>query len=391
LRICLATGLFPPAVGGEERQAALLAEGLCRSGHRVTVVTQPFPGAPRREARDGLQVERAVRTIRRGPMFGPSYLASLGWFLLQHRGAFDVIQATYLYWDAVAAALLKPLLGSRLVLRTVVAGPGGDLDRFRAVRLWPLAARLDRPTLDRLVAVVVRRADACITLTARGQAELEALGVPRTRCHVVPNGIEVARFAAVTPAPSPGGARRLLCVARLAEQKGLDVLLRALPAVRAATGAVALTLLGDGPDRSRLQVLAADLGLAEVASFRGVVQDVRPFLAAAHAFVLPSRYEGIPLAILEAMAAGLPVVATAVEGNADLIRNGVDGLLVPRDDPAALAEALVRVLQDAELARRLGAEARRRAAAHYTVEAMVERTLRIYREVLAAPRAREAP
>ncbi len=325
-------------------------------------------------------------------MFGPSYLASLGRFLLRHRGAFDLVQATYLYWDAVAAALLKPLLGSRLVVRMVIAGPGGDLDRFQGMRLWPLTARYDRPTLDRLVAAVLRRADAFITLSVRGQLELERLGVPAARRHLVPNGIEVARFAAISPAPPPGGPLCLLSVARLAEQKGLDVLLRALPAVRAVIGPVTLTLLGEGPERSRLGTLAAELGLAEVVSFQGVVRDVRPFLAAAHAFVLPSRYEGIPLALLEAMAAGLPVVATAVDGNTDLIRDGVDGLLVPRDDPVALAQALVRILRDPDLAKRLGEEARRRARAGYTAEAMVERTLRVYREALAMPvRERETP
>ncbi len=384
LRVCLATGLFPPAIGGEERHARLLAEELCRNGHRVTVVTQRLPRAPRREAWDGLRIERAVRTFRQGPMFGPSYLASLGRFLLRHRGAFDVIQATYLYWDAVAAALLKPLLGSRLVIRAVVAGPGGDLDRFRGMRVWPLAARYDRPTLDHLVAVVVRRADAFITLTARGKAELATLGAPPTRCYVVPNGIEVARFAAVSPAPSPGGPRRLLSVARLTEQKGLDVLLRALPAVRAATGPVALTLLGEGPERSYLGTLAAELGLMEVVSFQGVVQDVRPFLAAAHAFVLPSRFEGIPLALLEAMAAGLPVVASAVDGNVDVIHDGIDGLLVPPNDPMALADSLCRVLRDPGLANRLGDAARQRISSCYSAEIMTNRTCEIYRQLLQA-------
>ncbi|MBI4572080.1 MAG: glycosyltransferase family 4 protein [candidate division NC10 bacterium] len=382
LRICLVAGQFPPTIGGEERHAELLGKALVACGHEVCVLTQPVPGAPRRETVQGLRVERAIRSLRHKPLVGPTYAASVALFLLRRRRAFDIVQTTYLYWETVVAALLKRLLKPRLVVRIVVPGPGGDIDRFRALRLWPFPDRWRRRALERLTALVLRRADAFITLTPCGREELIGLGISPARCFVVPNGIECSRFASVPRSPWHEGTPRLICLARLVRQKGLDVLLRALPVLQAAVGPVALTLLGEGPEQSRLAALAVELGVADAVCFAGTVGDVRPHLAAADVFVLPSRFEGLPLALLEAMGAGLPVVATAVSGNTDAVRDGVDGLLVPPEDPAALAAAVACVLRDPDLATRLATTARLRVASHFGVETMVDRTLQVYRETL---------
>jgi glycosyltransferase involved in cell wall biosynthesis len=387
MRICLVTSLFRPVIGGEEHHAELLARALHARGHQVCVVTQRVRGAPRREILDGVRVERAICPVDYGPLFGPSYVATLARFLRDSRQAFDIIQTTYFYWDAVTAAMLRRSLCARLVVRLVIAGPGGDLDRFRTMRLWPLTARYDRGTLDRLVRLVARRADAFLCLNERAREEAVALGVKPRRCHVVPNGIDVARFAAVIPSAADD-RRRVLSVARLVPQKGLDVLLKALPVVREAMGDVTLTLLGEGPERARLGLLAEELGVADGVRFGGVVTDVAPYFSVADVFVLPSRFEGLPLALLEAMAAGLPVVATAVDGNVDVVRNGMDGLVVPPDDPVALASALIEVLSKPDLALRLGAAARRRVAELYDVESMTNRTCEVYQRVLEAPPAR---
>ena len=110
--------------------------------------------------------------------------------------------------------------------------------------------------------------------------------------------------------------------------------------------------------------------------------DVAPYLAEATVFVLPSRYEGMPLALLEAMAAGVPVVASAVPGNRDVVQDGTDGILVPPGDPDALARGLVKILTNREMAARLAVAARVSVAARYSVESMAERTLGVYRSVL---------
>ena len=206
VRVCLASALYRPAVGGEERHTELLAGALTRAGHSVCVATQRIAGARRRETTDGVRIERAIRPISFGPCFGPSYVATLGWFLLRHRGAFDILQATYLYWDAVVAALLKPVLGSRLVVRIVMGGPGGDAERFRGMRFWPLTSRFDGATLRRLVALVIRRGDAFIALNAETRAELLELGASPRSATWSPMG---SRWNGLRELRHPSSARAL--------------------------------------------------------------------------------------------------------------------------------------------------------------------------------------
>jgi glycosyltransferase involved in cell wall biosynthesis len=143
-----------------------------------------------------------------------------------------------------------------------------------------------------------------------------------------------------------------------------------------------VSILGNGPEERALTLLAAQLGIADFVQFQGCVQDVTPYLRGADVFVFPSRYEGLPLALMEAMAAGLPVVASAVPGNTDLVQDNVTGLLVSPGDPIALSAAIARVLTDAELADSLGMAARSYVASRFDVNMMVYRTADVYRHAL---------
>ncbi|MEU5979853.1 glycosyltransferase [Streptomyces sp. NPDC047315] len=191
----------------------------------------------------------------------------------------------------------------------------------------------------------------------------EAAGIA-ARWAVIHNGVDLDHFApaaeqgparATLPqlADVPPGAPVVVCVGRLCRQKGQDVLLRAWSAVRAAVPDARLVLVGDGPDRPQLARLAPPGVL-----FAGAASDVRPWLAAADLVVLPSRWEGMALAPLEAMATGRPVVLTDVSGARESLPPGHDAhCLVPPDDPRALATALTALLADAELRVRLGRQA----------------------------------
>jgi glycosyltransferase involved in cell wall biosynthesis len=199
--------------------------------------------------------------------------------------------------------------------------------------------------------------------------------------HVIGNTVEVDAIQAAAPVPRAGlgvaaSAFLVVAVARLSEQKGLDVLLRALPEVEHVDLAVA----GDGPDRAALAELAASLGVDARVRFLGRRADVAALLAAADAFVLPSRREGQPLALLEAMAAGRPIVATAVPGVDELVEDGATALLVPPDDPAALAGALCRLRDDPSLRLSLG----RAAAAAARVRSTPPHAARVAAVVLGA-------
>ena len=210
-------------------------------------------------------------------------------------------------------------------------------------------------------------------------AGLEA-GVGRPEQYrVIPNGVPLERFA-LPRAPVRG---RILMVGRLAPPKRPDLAVRALAGVRAKVPQAELHVVGDGPLRPDAERLAAELGVGEAVRFLGYREDVPELLAEAECALLASDYEGCPLAIVEAMAAGVPVAATEAGGVGGLVEPGRTGALGAHGNAEALAAALENVLADPERAAELGAEGRRVAEARLSLERMVERTVALYDELLA--------
>lgn len=201
-------------------------------------------------------------------------------------------------------------------------------------------------------------------------------GIPRDRLRLVRGGIDAARFDGVAAVDReslglPVDARMILWVGRLDPVKGLDVLIRAL-AGQVDDPCAHLVLVGDGPIRGELERQAGDAGVAERVHFVGRRDDVASLLAAADVFAFPSRTEGLPNALLEAMASRCAIVTTDVPGCRDLIEDGRSGLVVPFGDAGALGGALSRVLGDAELSARLGEAARRRVEASWSIDSMFD-------------------
>jgi glycosyltransferase involved in cell wall biosynthesis len=214
---------------------------------------------------------------------------------------------------------------------------------------------------QRLRPLAYRRADVVTANTAGVLTALESMGAWE-RLALLPNPLPGA------PAPSvdsgTANAIGFISVARLVPQKGLDVLIDALPRLSGPAAAWPVTLVGDGPERDRLQAQVKDLGVSDQLRCLGFRSDPERFLADAAVFVLPSRFEGMPNALLEAMASGLAVIVTdASPGPLEVVEPGVSGMVVPSDDPIALAEAMESLAADPERCRRMGAAARARIAA----------------------------
>ena len=202
-----------------------------------------------------------------------------------------------------------------------------------------------------------------------------AAGIGRRRVVVLPNGIDLERFAPTGPKPT-GPA---VLVARLAPVKDVGTLLDAVALLALTCPDFRLEIAGDGPCRAELEAQAVRLGLSDHVRFLGVVHDVPALLARARLFVLSSISEGISLTLLEAMARGLPVIATAVGGNPEVIEAGQTGLLVPAREPASLAAALARLWTEPESCARMGEEGRRRAERLFDVRRMVADYETLYR------------
>jgi glycosyltransferase involved in cell wall biosynthesis len=194
---------------------------------------------------------------------------------------------------------------------------------------------------------------------------------------VITNGIDLAPYAAESD-PRPG---RIVMVGRLARQKRPDVAVRALAAVRAARPEATLDLVGDGPLRREVEGLAAQTGVEDGLRLLGLREDVPELLSRASCFLLTSDYEGCPLSVLEAMAAGAPVVATAVGGVPELVVEGETGILVEPGRPDLVAGALSELLADPLRARLMGLAGRMRARALFSRERMVREIETLYREV----------
>jgi glycosyltransferase involved in cell wall biosynthesis len=249
---------------------------------------------------------------------------------------------------------------------------------------------------ERALKLQASRRVAGTIAVSHGVAEtLLAQRLVRPDCvHVVWNGIDLARF--------PGERRPerrcallgidrdqalVVCVARLTPQKGHATLLQAVARLRRTRPGVVVALAGDGPLQAELQQMAAALGLAGAVRFLGRYPDVPALLSCADVLVQPSTFEGLPLAVLEGMAAALPVIVTDTIGNRETVVHNQSGLIVPPNDAEALAAALERVLSNPALAAQLGRQARRRVECEFVAPVMARRTHGVYRRTLQAVRA----
>lgn len=355
---------YPPHLGGMERVVENLAVRLGRE-QDVTVLTTTLGAgdAPRRSADGRLRVRRhrswefAHTPISPGLLLG--LLRTPRDTVLHLHSAHALIPETL--------AILARLRGQRFLLHfhldVDASGPLGRLLPFYKKHFFGRAMR----------------AAAGVLVLTDSQADFVAgaYRVPRERIHVIPNGVGEEHFRPPRRARAAGAPLRLLYVGRLSPQKNVT---RLLDALARCAQPIQLTVVGDGEQREQLTAHAAELGLRNV-TFAGsrLGAELREMYAAADAFVLPSDREGMPLVALEAMASGLPIVATAVPGNLELL-GGVGILTEP--DPAALAAGLDSIAADAGLFERLAARSSE-VAASYTWSVVVEKVRAAYAKALA--------
>jgi glycosyltransferase involved in cell wall biosynthesis len=382
VKICITSGTFHPDVGGPPTYLSALTESLLQQGQRLRVVTYGRPG--------GQYPYPIARIPREGPE--PLRLARFGAAVLRDARAADLL---FVNDYGLPPALANLSLRLPLVIKIV-----GDFAWEYAIRhkLIPGGLAIDEfqrrrfsPRVEKLRAIQTwycRRADLVITPSDYLAELVEGWGVWRYRLRVIYNAppplAEPLAERAATRA-ALGLAADELAVAylgRLAPWKGVDHLVQAVELLRRRGLRMRLLVVGDGDQRAELERLAAPLGGA--VELFGDVSRARALelLRAADALALPSAYEGLSHVVLEAMEAGKPIIASAVGGNLELIRDGENGLLVPYADPAALAAALERLASQPELASRLGQQARLEAEAR-SWPRLVAATLGVFEEALA--------
>ena len=239
--------------------------------------------------------------------------------------------------------------------------------------------------LDRLV---LRRFAAVIAVSREVKASLLGAGVAAERVHIIRNGISAAgydgpprTFATSVEAPAIG------LVGRLAPEKGVDIYLRAAALVHEHLPRARFRVAGDGPDRGMLEALLEELRLKDYVQLLGRQENMAAFFASLDLLVSASRQEGLPIALLEGMASGLPVVATRVGEVTEVVQPDVTGLLVEPEDPGALASAILSILSDPDRLAAMGTSARKRVLEQFSADRMTADYTAIYQSVMDSTRA----
>ena len=384
-RVCVLTDTFHPVVGGGETYARNVARHLQGLGVPIFVLTRRvLPSSPAEDRVDGVRV---IRVPPSGQLRFGKYLMLpiVAWRLIRMHRAYDVILASNFRAVGPLAVVVGRLLGKRVVLRAGICGEfsgdyvavGGTDGRPPRWLALPLAARR----------ALLRLADGFIANCEAVTDEFRRGGAPPGRIALLPGGVDTERFHPVDAERKrrlreqlglPATGFLIGYAGKLNRGKGLEHLVAALPSLRAGHADLHLVLIGAGANQSlsqeeALRARVRELGLEERVTFSGYVDNVPEYLQSLDVFVLPTEYEALPNALMEAMACGLPCVASRVGGIPDILEDGVSGRLIAPGDPEAIVRAVSELRDDPERASRYAAAGRRRMETDYAQSALARR------------------
>lgn len=354
MKILILNSEYPPIGGGAGNASANIARLLVRMNHEVLLLTSHFDDFPRDEICDGVRIVRVTALRRKMDrsnaieqisfIFAASFRA-LGLFR-QFRP--DVTLAFFGLPSGAAAWLLRRVYG----IPYVVSLRGGDVPGFR-----PYDFRVYHKVAAPFLRVIWHWASAVVA-NSMGLHHLAAAFDSTINISIIPNGVDLDEFSVPKRDWSPPC---ILSVGRVVYQKGLDLALSALAGLKDVEWK--WLIAGDGPEVPVLQAMAQEHGLQDRLYFLGwlTAGQLKEQYAAANLFLFPSRHEGMPNAVLEAMAGGLPVIATRIAGSEELVLDGETGTLVPAEDVDSLRESLRLLLTNAEMRQKMGRAARERA------------------------------
>ena len=370
-------------IGGTKRHLLALIRGLDRSRFQLEVAAPRV----RFEAFDDVSFSREVaeagirqhyipmrRTI--SPVNDAACLLRL--VALMRRGRYDLVHT-----HSSKAGFLGRFAARAAGMKATVHTPHG----FYFLNQKPGPGRSFYLNLERMAGLATTR---MVTLSPTEHSEAVDNGIiDRRKAVLIENGIQLpaprdpALVARLREEVAPGATHLAGTAARITPQKGpFDFVRMAAALVRQAPG-TQVVWCGDGEMREPVEALARELGLGGKLHFLGFRTDVMDIMAALDVFVLTSHWEGLPYTILDAMALGKPVVATAAVGTRDIVQDGSTGLLTPVGDPVAAATAIARVLQTPGMAESMGSAGRRLVESKYSQEVMVERTGQLYNDLVA--------
>jgi glycosyltransferase involved in cell wall biosynthesis len=375
MKILLINSEYPPVGGGAGNASANLARCLQWLGHNVTVLTAGTADLPAYEVQDAVSIHR-IRGIRRWVDRSSAFeqglfvlFASIRALRFVQRSRPDAVLAFFGMPCGAAAWLLKKLYG----IPYVVSLRGGDVPGFR-----PYDFRIFHKLIGPFLHMIWRDA-AAVVANSRGLQDLARAFDPKVSIPIISNGVEVSYYDG---GPRPWSSASLLSVGRVVYQKGFDLGLQALYQLKELDWQ--WRIAGDGPQMASLKALARELGISDRVIFLGwqARDELVKCYHASTIFLFPSRHEGMPNAVLEAMASGLPVVATRIAGNEELVLDDQTGLLAEPESVSSLRDNLRLLLADPSLRQRMGDAALARVKQAYSWESSALQYSRILEEAI---------
>jgi len=372
MHVCMLTDYFlPHLLGGTERAVYEIGRRMVKCGHQVSVLTLDVHGHERRIQIEGLNIYRLpavslTKFVGAQLTVSPFSLSEANRIIKSTQP--DIVHAHNLYFSLTAAApLLKRLRHVPLV--TTLHLPRMFYDRV----LLDVSISAYLKTVGHLI---VQSSDKLIAVSRSVRTHaIEDLRVPFSKISFIPNGVDIGVY---TPSNRRHENPTITYIGRLIGNKGPQYLIQAAPKILKAHPDVQIDVVGEGPLKGQLMRQVILEKLEDHIRFLGNVPDILPILQSTTIFVRPSLTEGMSLAILEAMACGLPVVASKVGGNAEIIDDGETGFLVPPADANALAETIEFLLSSGKVASEAGKNARRKTEKLYDWQKIADLTVETY-------------
>ncbi len=378
MKVCMLVHDFD-RIGGYEKQAFALSKALKGKGLDVFILTNKMRAELiSLENREGVTIHRIWPFLGYTLFFRFTIFNALLWFLLKNHKNFDIIHAHALTHLSVMAILLGKIFGKKSLIKIATAGDLTKIMNSQQLRY-------------QLLFKFFRYADGFISLSNQITSELLKSGIDKEKIHFAFNGVDIVKFYPVDPEQKNLKRKSLFLpqrqtivfVGRLVPRKGVDILLKAFKCVKEKHQGTHLLILGDGEQMQALKGLCRSANLDNSVSFLGEKDNIADYLRAADIFVIPSRREGNPNVLLEALACGLPVVATSIGGIVEVIKDGENGLLIVSEDEKMLAEKILFLLGNENYCEKLRRRAREEVRSRFSLDSLASKYLELYERLLS--------
>jgi len=391
LRVCIVSPLFHPDLGGVGRQAVLLTTRLKECGLELFVLSRKMKNLPKFQIPSNIEVHYipalrpAVHNLEDKSL--PNLLTSLSFSIMLlfklfvMRKKYDLVHFHGASIPLIINLPLLKLLGKKVIAKVLAAGLGTEAGSLSGRYLFG----------GSMLALIIRKVDSFIAISQEIADGLMKDGIPPERIRHITNFVDTDKFRPINNSERHMFKRTLSLdknivinfTGRIVKRKGLDILINAFAKNTELTFSSRLLIVGTGPDEQRVKEMVSDFGIGDKVRFLGHSSEVTRYYQASDIFVLPSYAEGMPNSLLEAMACGLPVIASRIGGVVDVVEDGRSGILFEPGDVTGLSSAMIKLLKDVELRQRLGAEARKRIVEGFSIDKIADEYINLYGKLIA--------